>query len=423
MKINNIYAKNFRGIDNCEIFLNGKTTVFFGVNGAGKTALLSLINILFSNIINRVVSSRFKQSINIELSDISYGADDCEIGADIEFLSPDGIFHYSRSMDRKQNKRIHSVNSLKQIAMYFETDFMDWANRNMPIYVNYGVNRLVLDIPLRIRNKHDFDRLSAFEKAIESKIDFRTFFEWFRNQEDYENEVIAKKDSGYKDPALKAVRKAIIGMFDGFKNLHITRNPLAMKIDKKGKSLSIDQLSDGEKCTMALIGDLARRLALANPIKKNPLVGEGVVLIDEVELHMHPQWQRKILPYLMRTFPNIQFIVTTHSPQVLGELDENVNIFPLIRKNGDLKVGEVNSLIGWDANTILEDYMYTHSLNEGIKRLIESIYDAIEAKDIVTAQECISKLKEMTDSNQKDVVRAEILVDRLRMKNAPNSKK
>jgi predicted ATP-binding protein involved in virulence len=326
-------------------------------------------------------------------------------------------------MDRKQNKRTHSNSSLKRIEDFFDIYFRGDADCNIPIYVNYGINRLVLDIPLRIRNKYAFDHLSAFEKAIESKIDFRTFFEWFRNQEDYENEIIAKNDSGYKDAALGAVRKAILGMFDGFKNIRITRNPLAMKIDKGGRSLSIDQLSDGEKCTMALIGDLARRLALANPTMKNPLKGGGIVLIDEVELHMHPQWQRKILPYLMKTFPNIQFIVTTHSPQVLGELDEKVNIFSLTRKNGDLNVEKVTSLIGWDSNTILEDYMYTHSLSEGVKRLIESIYDAIDSKDIAAAQERISMLKEITDPNQRDAVHAEILIDRLRMKNAPNSKK
>ena len=67
-----------------------------------------------------------------------------------------------------------------------------------------------------------------------------------------------------------------------------------MKIDKDNLSLQVDQLSDGEKCTLALFGDLARRLALANPVSDNPLLGTGVVLIDEIELHMHPSWQRKI---------------------------------------------------------------------------------------------------------------------------------
>ena len=117
-------------------------------------------------------------------------------------------------------------------------------------------------------------------------------------------------------------------MLDRCANLRVVRKPrLEMKIDKENISLNVSQMSDGEKCTLALLGDLARRLALANPMKENPLLGEGIVLIDEVELHMHPSWQRKVLYTLKETFPNIQFIVTTHSPIILSEADENYNVF------------------------------------------------------------------------------------------------
>lgn len=68
------------------------------------------------------------------------------------------------------------------------------------------------------------------------------------------------------------------------------RNPLRMVVNKGSLTISVDLLSDGEKCTLALIGDLARRIALANPNRDNPLDGEGIVLIDEIELHMHPSW-------------------------------------------------------------------------------------------------------------------------------------
>lgn len=83
-------------------------------------------------------------------------------------------------------------------------------------------------------------------------------------------------------------------------------------------NLDVLQLSDGEKCTLALFGDIARRLAIANPSLDDPLQGDGVVLIDELELHMHTSWQRKVISMLKKTFPNIQFIITTHSPQILG---------------------------------------------------------------------------------------------------------
>lgn len=102
-----------------------------------------------------------------------------------------------------------------------------------------------------------------------------------------------------------------------------------MVVNKGSLTISVDLLSDGEKCTLALIGDLARRIALANPNRDNPLDGEGIVLIDEIELHMHPSWQRRVLGVLKRVFPNIQFIVTTHSPQILGEVDDNFNVYNL----------------------------------------------------------------------------------------------
>ena len=77
------------------------------------------------------------------------------------------------------------------------------------------------------------------------------------------------------------------------------------------------QLSDGEKCLIALLGDLAMRLAICNPALENPLEGDAVVLIDELELHLHPVWQGALIPGFLKTFPNCQFIVTTNSPLVL----------------------------------------------------------------------------------------------------------
>ena len=205
----------------------------------------------------------------------------------------------------------------------------------MPVFVNYGVNRLVADIPLEAAKQKAFEKLNAFDKAIESKIDFRALFEWFRLQEDLENQQKVRSEKGmeYENRELKAVRTAMTAMLEGFDHIRIERQPLTMMVEKEGVSLNINQLSDGEKCTIALFGDLARRLAIANPALESPLDGTGVVLIDELELHMHTQWQRKILRVLKETFPNIQFLVTTHSPQVLGETGEDYNIITL-KKEG-----------------------------------------------------------------------------------------
>ena len=409
MKIKTLEYYNFKGIKNLKIDLSGKSAVFFGVNGVGKSSILRGVNLLFSNIINKIVNNRFKQWIQIELSDISTNSQECTIKVELEFKN--GILiEYSRSMNKKSKKRTHVLPSLEKIKNYFNENYSD-NESNIPVFVNYGVNRLVLDVPLRIRTKHKFDRETAYEKAIENRIDFRTFFEWFRYQEDFENEQKVRQKRNYEDISLKAVRNAIMSMFDGFNNLRIERNPLSMKIDKMNTTLSIEQLSDGEKCALALIGDLARRLSLANPSGKNPLLGEGVVLIDEIELHMHPAWQRNILHKLTNIFPNIQFIITTHSPQVLGEIKDNFNIFSLDNINNEICYTKIDSLIGWDSNYILEDFMNTTSLNIQTKELINSMYKYYENGDYDMARKSSLELEKITNSAHEDIIKINFLLD------------
>ncbi len=172
----------------------------------------------------------------------------------------------------------------------------------------------------------------------------------------------------------------MLAMLDGFDDIHIERKLLAMKVKKDGRYLKIDQLSDGEKCTIALFGDLARRMALANPNRENPLEGTGVVLIDELDLHMHTSWQRKVIGVLKETFPNIQFIITTHSPQILGELDDDCNLFYMVRDKETIGLKSYQSFIGWDANVILEEVMNTSSVNQQVKEQVAEMFAYIADK-------------------------------------------
>ena len=409
MKINSLGLRNFKGIEKMDLDFDGKCVVFFGINGVGKSSILRAINLIYSNIINKVVNSRFKQGINLELNDICYGTSECSIALEISIC--DKLITYARLMQRQGKSRTHFKAALDQIYDCFLT-FLKDDNSNMPIYVNYGVNRGVFDIPLRIVTKHSFDKLCAFEKAIENRIDFRTFFEWFRNQEDYENQVIAHENRKYVDKKIDCVRRAILVMLDDFTNLRIARDPLRMVVRKGKKNLRVDQLSDGEKCTLAMIGDLARRLAIANPSLDNPLLGQGIVLIDEIELHMHPIWQRRIINTLRSVFPNIQFIISTHSPQVLGEIGEDINIFLLKQSNGKVEYTKIGSLVDWDANYILEEFMGTSSLNLDAKGRIARMYELINEKKYDEAQKYVETLEKATDSAHQDVVRAKILISR-----------
>jgi predicted ATP-binding protein involved in virulence len=423
MNILNLKIKNFKGIKEQELTLNGNSSVFFGINGAGKSTILRSINIFYSRIVQKIVEGRYKQTINLVSEDIRFGESKAEIEVNMYLSNGKNGFNYKykRSYERNwkngtKNRILHNPKDFENITNKFKDLFLSDEKANMPIFVNYGVHRAVLEIPLRTRKEHSFDKLSAFEKSVENKIDFRTFFEWFRNQEDYENEIKANSDQDYIDIALESVRQAIYLMLNGFSNLKVKRSPLRMTISKGNTTLEISQLSDGEKCTIALIGDLARRLALANPSLENPLEGKGVVLIDEIELHMHPSWQRKIIPTLVEIFPKIQFVITTHSPQVLGEIDEKINVFEIQQVNNTLSINKIKSLVAWDSNLILEELMGTSSLNQSIKGNITKMFDLIQERNYNEASKIADEIDDLSNGNNPDVLKARILISRGRSK-------
>jgi predicted ATP-binding protein involved in virulence len=312
MYIESIYAENFKALDNVKIETDGKSLLIFGVNGVGKSSILSVVNFLFWSWVNRLNPSQGIAYRTLSDECVRYGSSQLELRADVKL--DDKTFHLKRNYlkSRYKSKGVSKGDKKNYDAFvnYIVDEYLE-KDKDIPIFVNYGTNRSVLDIPLKIRKKHEFSTLASIERSDE--LDFRTFFEWYRNQEDIENEKKTELDNlSYRDKSLECVRHAIVTMLGNeYSNLRVSRSPLCMKVRKDNMDLRVDQLSDGEKCTIALFGDLARRIALANPNKDNPLEGEGIALIDEIDLHMHPSWQRRVLRVLKEVFPNIQFIITT----------------------------------------------------------------------------------------------------------------
>ena len=268
MEVNSVHIEklilqDYKSFSNLELELNGKTTILFGMNGTGKSSILRSINLLYAGIINRLVKNKFKQSIKPEEEDVRFGSSSCKLEIDLR-MGIGEIVPYRRTIDKKHGKKLVSLSNPDKVIKSFEQAYGLEEPDHIPVFVNYGTNRLVLDVPLKIRTHHEFDVFSTYQQAIENKIDFRTFFEWFRNQEDYENQKkVELKDFSYEDKALKYTKKAVEAMLEGCSNLRVDRKPrLAMKVDKGRISLNVKQLSDGEKCTLALFGDLARRLII-----------------------------------------------------------------------------------------------------------------------------------------------------------------
>lgn len=392
MKLKKIVIDNFKGFQHLELDLDGKSTVIFGINGTGKSSVLSAINYCFWTWLNRINPAQSTAYKSFAPDLVRYGSSALKILCDVQLH--DITHEISRMYAKSKAVKVMTHSNYTEFTKDFARLYLG-ENENMPVFVNYGTNRAVLDIPLRIRNKHEFSKITALERAIENHLDFRTFFEWYRNQEDIENEHIRESgDQSYQDIYLKCVRHAVEAMLGSVTDLKVKRSPLRMTVKKGNIDISVDLLSDGEKCTIALMGDLARRVAMANPNRENPLEGSGIVLIDEIELHMHPSWQRRILGVLQTVFPNIQFIITTHSPQVLGEVSEDYNVIKLSVSATGIADTEKISTFGKESGWILKHIMGTEDRTRSVVEMFHRFYQALDEGSYNDAQIVLDQLTE-----------------------------
>jgi predicted ATP-binding protein involved in virulence len=207
------------------------------------------------------------------------------------------------------------------------------------------------------------------------------------------------------------VRSALGQFMPDFSNLTVRRNPLRMEVQKDGERLSVNQLSDGEKCVIALIGDLARRLAIANPVSEQPLSGAGVVLIDEIDLHLHPGWQRIVVPRLLEVFPGCQFFISTHSPHVITQVQPQ-SLFFLAQTREGMVATQPNESYGKTAERILEDLMGLPTTRpDPVAAQLGAVFDAIEAGQLAQARSAISGLRQAIGDDP-ELVKAEVLIRR-----------
>lgn len=438
MKIRSLELKNFRGIEETKIVFDGSSAIIYGINGMGKSTILQACNLLFSRIFKTLTDSNLgrDQDFQIMDSDIKIGQDGA--GVQMKISLGDSEYHYFRIAERG-GKRIHSGADVKAIAEDFQKKYvgeyvaieeeefgeieqkskqvLKLSDENMPIYATYSVNRYVTERIEKVeRDEKLSGKLEAWRDIFNPTINFKLFFEWFRGRQEYENSKKVENDS-FEDGQLSAVRSAVIKILDNnFSDIKIKIDDeeVQMIAVKHGVELSIAQLSEGEKCILAMAGDLARKLAIANPKSERPLEGEGIVLIDEVDLHLHPTWQGKIMPLLISTFPNIQFIVTTHSPKILSEITDEAKIFEIYEEDGSIEVREQPSMSGWDINDILQKFMHTDVMNSRTEELIERMFEDIDENKLDEAEKLADTLAQMTDELNLNVVRARTLIHRKR---------
>ncbi len=391
-------------------FDKDEPTVFIGINGVGKSSILECLAILLSWLTKRIQNPNSSgRSFNED--DIKNGCKETHNEITISINDwPEVVWSLTKVRKGRSKDTSSNLGDLKRVVDRIHSQLDANSYAALPLAVYYPTNRAVLDIPLKIRTKHSFEQITVYDEVLTGgQIDFRRFFEWFRDREDLENELRLNDSEQYRDPQLEAVRYAFANLLDGISNLRVRRSPLRMTADKQGDELMVNQLSDGEKCLLALAGDLARRLAIANPNPDcNPLEGSGVVLIDEIELHLHPKWQRAIIPNLKKTFPNCQFIITTHSPQVISDL----KWVHLLRSTSEGIAIERVPSFGKDSNRILETLMGTPERRQEIKEYLRELFRLIDKGELGKARQLRQDLVDQMGEEDPEFVRADWLIQR-----------
>ena len=409
MKLESIEISGFRGIQRLQLDFTEQINVLVGVNGAGKSAILDCTAIMLSRLTGRIRSSagtgRFFTESDIK-NDVPATLNRVRVFSQGKSVQ----WSVSKTRRGRQPQKISELIELRKQADLIRSELERDNSATLPLAIYYPVHRAVLDIPLRIRKRHQFDQLTAYDQALSgSSGSFRIFFEWFREREDLENER-RLDNRRFRDPQLGAVRSAVERFLPGFKGLKVRRSPLRMVVKKNGEELIINQLSDGEKCTLAMVGDLARRMAIANPKTNYPLEGNAVVLIDEIDLHLHPAWQRNVVPALKETFPQCQFLLTTHSPQILSHLDSE-NIWILQKTRSGVRAMRPVQAFGQTSGRILEDIMDVSERPEEVREELTKLFRAIEEKKLMEAKHLLAELKDRIGL-EPDLVKADVLIHR-----------
>lgn len=360
MKINDIHIENFKGIEKIDLSFNEQFNVLIGENGAGKSSILDAISIGLGTILMNTTASfglkgtksrpLLKDEIRkVIVSDNNIELTNVELSGTFCINSIDNCIPWKREQKvGAKNLTIRDAYELKR----YGRDIIEGLHSNLdfPLFANHTTGRLWGQIYEKSKTEKKIEyektgsRLDGYYACLDPRSIDQKFLNWFKT---YEDSILKfNKDRALYD----AFTQAITSMVKDWKEIHFHwgLDDILGK-NEEGKWIQLRNLSDGYKGIISLTADIAYRA-----IKLNPHLGEravidteGIVLIDEIDMHLHPKWQRHIVEDLKRTFPKIQFIVTTHSPFIVQSLkaDEVINLDGnLLSEDPDVLTIEENAL-------------------------------------------------------------------------------
>jgi len=417
MQLKRLALTQVRGFERAEFTFQPGMNVLVGVNGAGKSTVLEALRILLSQLLPKFTPSRSRPD-EFEKTDIRVGrlALTAELWFEVAGTEFDYLVHIPREDFQIDASREGEVRDQSYIFSERHELTPDGptseeilkSDSTAPVAVYFSTRRTLTNMITPNTSSTVRGQALAYAEALgHRELRLLGFARWWLVQE------ALGKESGrsHFGERMEVLNDAVCRFLDGCSNLRAVREPeITMLIDKMDGPLDVRQLSDGERGLLSLVLDLARRLAHANPGLDNPLLeGKAIVLIDELDLHLHPGWQRDVVHKLVKTFPKCQFIVTTHSPQIIGEVPPEQII---LLENG--KVITTDRSLGMDANWILEFLMGTAPRNPATEQKLETISDLLEDEQFDLAEEKINELRAQIGEFP-ELVRLQTRLDRMRI--------
>ncbi len=342
--IQELHLQNFKCFEGFTIQFPKRFTVLVGGNGSGKTAILEGI---MSGFLRRIVDffvDKIKEN-HPHLIDFPHDyirkskhSATKKIILNYPIRVACSVFFGKENFlwEKKKESNIYSEKVNSGIS-YFEKLYQQTLveKGNLPILTYYKTSRLWDISPSKNDELYNgSSRLSTYRTSLDAATDEKHLLQWFKRM------ALVEFQEKVEPPELAAVRKAVLSSLEslapnGKANIYYSGRADELLVDiGDGLELPLHSLSDGYRNTLGMIADIAYRMAELNPHLTTD--SPGIVLIDELDLHLHPKWQKHIVNDLKRIFPNVQFITTTHSPFIIQSLEQGELI----------KLGKNSSLTG-----------------------------------------------------------------------------
>lgn len=426
MRLKSIKLVNYRCFVNSEIEFDKHITLLIGKNGVGKTAILDAVAVSVSTFLFGIDGGI---SRSILKDDARYEFHDLNGTIDPQHQFPVSIESTGDCLNQKNMIWIRSLNSesgrttikdaseLTGLAKKAQNQIMTGdKSLVLPLISYYGTGRLYAQKKEKRNQKSltEFKRQVGYVDCMAAESNEKLMLNWFQMQTLKSLQEQQKTGILGKPLLLKTVEKAICRSFErisGARNasliFDLDTHRLVLEFetaDGDAKKFAMDEMSDGYKNTLSMIGDMAYRMAVLNPtlgdhvLEKTP----GVVLIDEIDLHLHPQWQQTILSDLHAIFPEVQFIVSSNAPVVINSVPrEQVRILD----HGEIYMPAAQTY-GRGANSILREVMKVSERPADIKQRMDLFYAYMDENNYKEADKVLMEMEAIVGTTDPDIAAA-----------------